>query len=213
MTVLEMYHNFLLKSHSLDNVLIPDINAFDFLAVVNNAQDRFVDEMFANKRLDILVPFVTASNVLAASFSTEYTHGVQGASCVKLTSLTGYRFYIASQSNATRTHAPTVSSAKNIQNIPITRIDLPKYENNGTNKPVFSHPVELLEGSYLVVLPDAYTTLVSIYVTYLKNPQKLVISGPGSGEVATCELNANWHERIVDIALDIYLSKLSKGKE
>lgn len=202
MLVVEMHRNFLLKVKSLDRTDIKDTASYDVLFYLNQAQDILIDKLIAEQKYDLLRPIILASEVAAAAFiaTGTYNPGITGAIVVDLSALTTFRTYLRSQSKLTRTAVPVVSSAIYMQNKPIEKEEIFRWETNGTNKPIFTNPKEILEGKYLVVLPDAYSTITHELVSYVKTPTALIMTTPASD---TCDLPAFLHQDIVDLAVKI----------
>jgi len=202
MLVVDMQRNLFLKIHSLDRTEIKDIKSYDTLALLNQAQEILIDKLIAEERYGDLRPITANSVVASGSFVTSGTFesGIDGAKVVDLAALTTYRTYLRSQSKLTRTYAPTVAAGTYTQNKPIRKEDVFRFETNGTNKPIFPNPRTIVNGKYLIVIPDGYSTITDIDVIYVKTPTALVISTPASD---TSELPAYLHAQIVDIAVEL----------
>ena len=200
MLTVEMHRNLLLKIKSLDRTDIKDIQSYDALFLLNQAQDILIDKLVQERKFEYLRPLTLSQTVAHAAFVTTtgtYVTGINGAEAVDLSALTTFRNYLHSQSVLTRTAAPVATSVS-VMNKAIQKEDIFRYETNGTNKPIFTNPKEIVEGKYLIVLPDAYTTLASITAVYIKIPTVLVIVAPYSN---TSDLPAFLHQDIIDIAV------------
>lgn len=202
MLVVEMHRSFLLKAHSLDRTDIKDIQSYDVLFYLNQAQDILIDRLIAERKYDAVRPITIHSVVASGSFiaTGTYDPGINGAKVVDVSALATFRTFLRSQSKLTRTVVPLISSATYMQNKPVEHEELFKWETNGTNKPIFTNPKEMLEGKYLVVLPDAYSTITEIDVIYVRIPAVLVLTTPATD---TCELPVHLHQDIVDIAVQL----------
>jgi hypothetical protein len=193
MTGIEMNQRFLAKVKSLNRTEIPDMTTYDILNSINEAQDILIDQLLSEGALSLLQTIIDSETVLAAAFEV-YASAPSGGIVVDLTDLTSYRNYIRSESSITKTMVPLIESAKSVANIEIDKSFLYMFESNGTNKPIFTQPKCFVEGDYLVVIADAYTTVVSEHITYVRIPDEITLA-------VDCELPAHLHEKIVDIAV------------
>lgn len=202
MLTVEMHRNFLLKVKTLDRTDLVDIQSYDVLFLLNQAQNIIIDKLIAERRMTDLRPLILSQTVLAAGFiaTGTYDPGITGAKVVDLSALTTFRTFLESHSKITRSAVPAATDVYMI-NKPIAKEDIFRWETNGTNKPIFTNPKELVDGKYLIVIPDAYTTTVtSITSIYVKTPTTLVITTPASD---TSDLPAHLHNEIVDIAVQL----------
>lgn len=199
MLTVEMQRNFLLKIKSLDRIDIKDMSSYDILFLLNQAQDILIDRLIAERKFDLLRPITLSSDVSTFVTTGVYDSGINGAKVVKLDDLTTYRTYLNSQSKLTRTAVPAATDVY-MANKPVDKLEIFKFETNGTNKPIFTNPKEIIEGNYLIVLGDAYSTISHIIVIYVKTPTVLVISTPASD---TSDLPSFLHQEIVDIAVQL----------
>lgn len=200
MTVIEMTHSFLNKAKSLDRTDVANLKTFEILRLLNDSQQIVIDEVISSGNLGALHNITSSTSIASASFAS-YDNTPGGGIAVDLGVITGFRNYVRSSSNMTRTQVPVVSSAKNTNNEEINSSNVGLFETNGSNLPIFINPKCFLDGDYLLVIADGYTTISSVDVTYIKYPGTMVMSGAGSGEVTTCELPVFLHEKVVDIAL------------
>ena len=202
MLTVEMHRSFLLKVHSLDRTDIRDVQSYDVLFYLNQAQDIFIDKAIAEKNLEIIRPITDSQSVAHAAFVSTtgtYVTGITGAEAVDLSALTTFRTYLRSQSVVTRTAVPACTSVS-VANKPIDALEVYQWETNGTNKPIFTNPKEIREGKYLIVIADGFTSIESIEIVYVKTPTVLVLSTPASD---TCDLPAHVHQSIVDLAVQL----------
>jgi hypothetical protein len=84
------------------------------------------------------------------------------------------------------------------------------HESNGTNRPIFKNPKELIEGDFLVIVPDYYTTLTAIVVIYVRKPLQMTLGTPGGTETNTCELPTFLHQDVVDKAVQLSMQTISR---
>jgi len=214
MTVIEMNHSVLLKLKTLDRVDIKDPNSYDIVTLMNNAQDIIVDELVINKKYEYLRPITESISTLAASFDSSYTSGINGADIIDLSGLavtanTEYRNYIRSQSKITKTYAPTISSRVYLNNQEISKEELNIFEYNGTNRPIFTNPKALLEGDYLIVVPDYYTTISEIISVVVRTPKILDLTTNTGAYTTTCELPVELHQIIVDKTVQLFAETIN----
>jgi len=111
-----------------------------------------------------------------------------------------YRKYIRSQTKLTRTYAPTITD-KYFANEEIERGMVRFYETNTNNKPIFPNPKCFLEGNYLLIVPDAYSSISAVDVVYIRDPKTLHLTSDSGDYTTTCELPEEFHEKIIDLAL------------
>jgi len=202
MLTVNMYNNFLLKVKTLDRTDIASTGSHDVLFYLNQAQDILIDKLVQERKFEYLRPLTLSQTVAHAAFVTTtgtYVTGISGAAAIDLSALTTFRNYLHSQSVLTRTAAPAATSVS-VMNKAIEKEEIFRYETNGTNKPIFTNPKEIVEGKYLIVLPDAYTTLASITAIYVKTPTALILTTPASD---TSDLPPFLHQDIVDIAVKL----------
>jgi len=210
MTVVEQNREFLAKIKSLDREDIKDPSSYDVIFALNQGQDSIIDELLANNNIGALRP-ITESVVTASPFDdASYVSGINGAHIVDLTSLStsvmAYRNYVRSQSEMYRSNAPEilVGAKVYVQNEEIPKEIRGDFETNGTNVPIFTQPKCFLEGNYLIVLADGYTTTTNVQVTVIRQPKALSLATDDTTNVTTCELPAEFHKMIVDRAVRIY---------
>lgn len=192
MTVTSMIHSFLLKAKELDRTDVINMKTFDIAKILDQSQDDLIDTLFANKNYEALENLIDDSYITSGSFGA-WLSGIDGAISIPLTAMSDYRNYIRSQSNITRSAVPP-ATAKNAANIDIDKSEIGPFESNTINSAIFYNPRCFVEGAYLIVIPDAYTTINAETVVYLKTPTALI-------ESATSDLPDYLHETIVDMAL------------
>jgi hypothetical protein len=113
----------------------------------------------------------------------------------------------------TRTQVPAIVSGTYVNNIPVTYDNLLFFESNGTNKPIFKNPKEILEGDFLIVLPDFYTTISHIVVVYIRVPLQMTLDTPVGGSTTnTCELPIHLHQDIVDRAVALSMQTVNRNE-
>ena len=195
-----MNQSFLFKVKSLNRTEVADVTSYDAVNLLNEAQKSIVDELIAAGRYDLLHTITDSTSIAAGSFAS-YDNTPSGGIVVDLSGISDYRNYVRSESNMTRSAVPAVAVAKNFANTEIAKEEIKIYETNGINKPLFTSPRSYVEGTYLIVVPDAYSTVVAEKITYVRVLDTLVLTGAGAGETVTCELPAFLHEKVVDIAV------------
>ena len=203
-----MHRAFLLKAHTLDVLEIRDMASYDVMSFLNQAQNDIITDKYIHKQYNDLRPITTS--IETNTFDSTYSTGVTGTKVVDLKSITDYLYFLRSQSKMVRAYAPTVSSATYVANIPIEYSTLLFFESNGSNRPIFKNPKEIIEGDFLVVLPDYYTTISYIDVIYVRIPLELTLDTPTSTTTNTCELPAYLHQVIVDRAVELSMETINR---
>jgi len=210
MNTIEMHRSFLLKAHTLDVTEIKDMSSYDIMALLNQAQNDIISDRYFAKKYDDLRPIT--KSIETNTFDSSYFTGVTGTKVVDLKTITDYVYYLRSQSKMTRTYVPTVSTATYVANIPIDYSSLLFFETNGSNRPIFKNPKEIVEGDFLVVLPDYYTTILYIDVIYIRKPLELTLEVPIATTTNTCELPTNLHQTIVDRAVELSMQTINRNE-
>lgn len=215
MTTVEMQEAFLLKIKTLDRIDVRDMNSYDIMVLLTDAQLRITQEAIAAKDFGAIRPIIEAKAV-TSWITSAFPAGISGnvkvidlGNISGITTNTKYMAYVRSQSKVTRTAVPVVGSGTYVNNQEIPREIVANFETNGSNSPIFTNPRCFVEGDYLVVIPDAYTTISEIVAVVVRTPKMLGLSADsGSGTVlptvTTSELPAALHQRIVDLAVQIY---------
>ena len=228
MTVVDMNHSFLLKLKALDRTDIKNPLSYDIVSLLNNAQDIIVNELIVNRQYDSLRPITESVQVdenggsYTDNWYTSYVTGITGTKVVKLSTLgvtanTTFQYYLRSQSKITRTYSPTIAAETFVQNEEIPKELIGEFEVNGSDVPIFTRPKAILEGDYLILLGDGYTTITEATVVVLRNPKILHLTTNTTVYVTTCELPSYLHEVIVDKAIQIFnetinVNDLNKNK-
>ena len=78
-------------------------------------------------------------------------------------------------------------------------------KDGGNSKIIFRNPKFYIDGEYLMILVDSYTTLTEVYPKYIRNPLVLSMDPQDEDHTDTCELNPILHNSIVTKA--VYLAK------
>lgn len=222
MNVVDMHHLFLLKLKTLDRTDLKDPLSYDIVAILNQAQDLVIDELIQNSRFDLIRVLMASVPVAYASFDTAYEHGITelgdagstpGTSPVGVVNLstlstgvadTSFRSFVRAQASITRTQTPEVVTAVNVQVEIIPKDIIGDFEINGSNYPIFTNPKGILEGSYLIVMGDYYTSLQSITAVIVRTAKILHMTTNTGAYTTTCELPTHLHETIVDKAVQIF---------
>jgi hypothetical protein len=228
MTVVEMIHSFWLKAKTLDVTNVEAVKSFDVVTLLNNSVDILIDELVRQKAWQYLRPISVSYTYTVSGttpvFDISYSHGIQASSdhtrVCKLdaigttTPFYTFRNYIRSQSKITRSAVPAITDQL-VANEEIPQELIHEVETSGTNVPMFTNPKAVLEGSYLIVIGDGYTTVSEVTVVFVRIPSILdptvttIWQDGVRGVVTTCELPTELHQRIVDIAVDMYYSKVN----
>jgi len=215
MTVEEMLYSFVLKGKSLDRPEIDVLRTDDIIQYLNYAQTWVVQDLINKKDLAQLRPVIISGEYTGATnptFNTSYTTGIAGSKCVDLSGITSlispapsilkYKQYIRSNSKITRSAVPAVTD-KYFANEDIDPDTRKFYETNTNNIPIFANPKTFIEGNYLIIIPDGYSTISSIQVTYVRDAKILNLSTVSADLATSSELPVGLHDAIVDIALKL----------
>jgi hypothetical protein len=216
MNTIEMQESFLLKIKTLDRIDVRDLNSYDIMVLLTDAQLRLVNESVAVKDFGTIRAILETKTFATGDLGASTNWGINGGKVVRLDTIaptatyTKYEGYVRSQSKLTRTAVPIVSApGVFVNNQEIPRDIIQNFETNGSNAPIFTNPRCFLEGSYLVVIPDAHTVISDIVVVFVRTPKSLgLATDSGSSTViptvTTSELPNSVHQAIVDKAVQIY---------
>lgn len=227
MNVIEMTHEFWLKAKTLDNTEVESVKSFDVVSLLNNSVDIVIDELVQNKRWDLLRPITTSfvfTDISTPAFDLSYSHGIESGTnhtrnCVlssigTLSPYYTFRNYVRSQSNINHSDAPTVTGV-NVANEDIPIEFIREVETSGTNIPIFTNPKTIQEGGNLIVIGDGYSTINNVTVVFIRPASILDLTSTVAwangvrGKVTTCELPVELHSRIIDVAVNLYYSKVN----
>lgn len=215
MTTVEMQEAFLLKIKTLDRIDIRDLNSYDIMVLLTDAQNRIVQEAIVAKDFGSIRPIIEAK-AISSWITTAFPVGINSPAKVidlgnisGLTTNTKYVAYVRSQSKIERDAVPLVTPAVYVNNQEIPREIVANFETNGSNAPIFTNPRCFVEGDYLVVIPDSHTTISEVVAVVVRTPKMLgLATDAGSGTVlptvVISELPVALHQRIVDLAVQIY---------
>jgi hypothetical protein len=106
-----------------------------------------------------------------------------------------FLYYIESISSLIRSSYPVIGSVKYIKNKFITHEQATRFANNEMNKTHFLNPVTWIEGTTLCVLPDRFTTIANVRLTYVFKPTAI------ADNTNVPQLAEHTHQEIVDIAV------------
>ena len=227
MTVIEMHNAVRLGLDKTTALSLPDFELEELNFWLNVAQDRFIKQRLfgtnpksegfedSSKRITDLKNIIIFDEVLTStSFSTPavYPNSIE----VDLTDLVNiFLYYISSRSEVTRTN-PSITDGY-VDNLLINQKLLPKYIETGFNDPWFKEPVCFISEDSLFIVHDGLTTAFGnathdVTVTYVRAPDILIDSSPGTGETITCELDASVHQEIVDLCVYILLENIESQR-
>ena len=86
---------------------------------------------------------------------------------------------------------------------------LNKYRDNMFNTPILRRPIacvfkdKVSRNMFIDILVDRFTILKNLYITYIKIPDKI-------SDTVNCELSVHLHNRVVELARDLFNSEKYK---
>ena len=126
------------------------------------------------------------------------------------THIPDYLFYIGSDVLINDPYAPTANTPHESEFVEENVIG--KLIATPYNEPVLKNAYLYLKKNQVNVIYDPYATLDSIYVSYIKQPGKLVRSAPGVGEVTTSELPEQVHQELVALTISLMLENIESPR-
>lgn len=184
----EMIYQFWLKAKTLDRVDVESVKTFDVVTVLNDAQEILIDELVKNKAWSYLRPLTTWFSFSDSSIPSYYANFLSGIEpglsrtvTINLSEIGSvdpyytYRNYIRSQSVVHRHAAPLTNTIGDyLQSNWTANEDWPndrikEIETTQVNIPIFYNPKAILEGSFLTIVGDGYTTIESGVVIFVRN--------------------------------------------
>ena len=205
MTVLVMISNFLLEYDRLSSASAPGYENIEIIRFLNKAQIELVNELYRNKQYmlideQLLTCTYTAGGVLTYPYMT----GAKYFDLNSATYTTRYMYYIKSFTKLSRTYLPTMTTTI-VGNDDIQKEEAKYYVSNAFNTPIFRYPKAFIDGQWLVVIPDGYTTITEVSVDYLSEPRTLTEATTDANNTATCDLKTILHDTIVTKAVEMAL--------
>ena len=116
--------------------------------------------------------------------------------------------YIGSSSKITRTTVYPMTE-KIVDNKLVSVDTFHKYRTNGFNTPIIRKPIvclikhSSLNNVSVSMFVDRYTQVINFYVTYIKKPNLISFD-------SDCELSVHLHNRVVELARDLFNSEKYK---
>jgi hypothetical protein len=193
-----MITNFLIEYDRVFSLSAPSYTDAEIIQFLDRAQYDIVDTLHRNRRYDLLDGLIsTATDASPGAYSL-----FAGAktSLVTGTEYTRYLYYIDSYSKVARSALPSMSSTV-IKNEYIDRMQAKDFQTSDFNSPIFRFPKVYVEGVYITVIPDAFTTISEIYVDYVVNPKGLDKTVDSSSLTTECELRESLHGEVVTKAV------------
>lgn len=205
-----------INSNAFDNFLNEEI-----LYYLNKAgreyirrQDAYLQEELEELSRQDLIGSTEASYNLGALLDT-YTFGNanisiptgwDNAKMVSLNDLPNTMFsYVYSQSQMS-------SSGSWRSNKLISPSQIDTYLKSDYNSPIFRRYAVAIVGSDLYTFYDEEGDVYDFSLMYVKEPDKLVESNPGSNETITMELPVHTHDDIVDIAIGMMSEDIKSAR-
>jgi len=223
MTVLEMHTAVLLGLDKSSSFEVAAYEPEDIDYWLNESQLELIKQkVFGNnyrkerygegiKRADDLATLIEYTGEL--SFPTElvphaYHPNVAGVSIA--THIPDYLFYIGSDVLIADPNASTTNTPH--ESILVEEEVIGKLIATPYNEPVLRNAYIYLKENQVNVIYDPYATLDSIYVSYIRKPDKLVRSTPGVGETTVCELPEQVHPELVALTISLMLENIESPR-
>jgi len=206
MTVTTMLANFLVEYDAVASASSPLYSDEEIIQFLNRAQYDIVDMLYRAKEFDLLDGLIVTDTNAAPAVHAQFV-GVAGEGAGKTSDTSGggftrYLYYVASYSEVTRTQVP-VMAATIIKNTEIDKSQARFFATSAFNSPIFRYPKSYVDGVYVVVIPDAYSTISKIYVDYVSNPKELSATVSDASHTTTCQLRESLHEEVVTKAVQL----------
>lgn len=227
MTVQEMSDAVLMKLDKSSSFAIAAFEPSDILYWLNVAQDDIVKgKVFGDnknpakygeglKRMEDLSPLVYYTSQLnydAVSGPLKaHSYHPNVATLSIASNISDYLYYVGADILITDPNAPTNTLPQ--ESILVEERVIGKLISTPYNKPVLRNCYIYLKEGEVNVIYDPFATLDSIYVSYIKRPDKLVLGTPGAGETNTSELPVHVHEEIVDRAVYLMLENVESERQ
>ena len=95
----------------------------------------------------------------------------------------------------------------------ISPSDVDNFVKTQYNYPIFRKYPIVIVGDQLIIFYDSESSgIYEYYLTYIKQPDKLVESNAGSGETTTPQLPSHTHDDIVDLAVGMILEDIKSAR-
>jgi hypothetical protein len=184
------------------------LDPYNIEGLLNKAQDQLLKDKYLsfgnpqeivyriNDSYDELSDLIKIDNSLTLTSAEDG----YGSYAKKVSSMPDdYLYYVRSSTKLTRTLVEPVTDEWVGNNV-VGLTSLLRSISGGGNYPIIINPViYLVEGNVYIVY-DAYTTIDSISLMYLKVPDKLDLESDNE-----CELPEHWHYDVADYAVKLYL--------
>ncbi|WP_292487418.1 hypothetical protein [Methanohalobium sp.] len=186
------------------------LNPYDIEGYLNKAQNQYLKEKFLsyqspyeivyalNKSYDEISELIKVDTDLTP---TDAESGY-GDHAKKIDTLPDdYLYYVRSSVNMDREKLQKVTGEW-AENRIIGLDSLIKTISGVGNWPIILNPLVYLVDQAIYIIHDAYTTINSFNLMYLKQPRELDLQTGNE-----CELPLHWHYDIADYAVRLYLSR------
>jgi len=200
----EMIVNFLVEYDRVASLSAPSYEDSEILQFLNRSQYDLTEILFQSRNLELLGILSVSAKVSAVlgGFDTLTELGAVRAE-TSHTQFTRFLHYLDSYSQVTRVAVPAMS-ATYVKNSEIPKNQARFYQTSDFNSPIFRYPKTYIDGEYVVVIPDAYSSIDEITVDYIMNPKELVTSvSDATSETVTCELPESLHEEVITKAVQL----------
>jgi len=201
MTVSVMLNNFLVEYGMVLAIPAPSLTDAEIVFFLNKAQTDIANEIYqSGDSYALHTSGLVASHTYAAALATNALMPSNNIS-LDLTSATKYKYFLNLYLSLTRSNVPIISPAEIIKTENISKDQASQFETTTANQPIYRNPKTYLDGNNLVTLYDAYTTLVSGYMEYVKEPKILSLTVADADFATTSELREDYHNAIVTKAV------------
>lgn len=165
------------------------------------------------KRIEDLAPLVKIAKL--DSFSHPFYENVK---YFRPAEADDYMFFVeavAGVADVPRAGA-SIINITNITRIGTTKIshaDIKNFIQTEFNIPYIKNPLVYFYDNKIGCIHDPYKTVTSLYVTYIKYPDKLVRTVPGHRETNVSELPEQAHQEIVALTINLLLENIESQRQ
>ena len=201
MTVSEMLNNFLVEYGMVLAVPTPSFTDAEILFFLNKAQIDIANEIYqSGDSYALHTSGLVANHTYAAVLATNASMPSNNIA-LDLTSATRYKYFLSLYLSLTRSAVPVINPAEIVKTENIPKDRAKDFETTAGNQPIYRTPRTYVDGNTLVTLYDAYTTLVSGFMEYVKEPKILSLVTDDANYTTTSELRSDYHNAIVTKAV------------
>lgn len=227
MTVQEMSNAVLMKLDKSSSFAVAAFEDEDILYWLNVSQGELIKrKMFGSdrnpqgygqgqKRMEDLSPLVVYSDQMLYDETNGplYAHSYHPnvATLIIADNISDYLYYVGCDVLISDPNAPTDTTPQ--ESILVEESVIGKLISTPYNKPVLRNSYIYLKEGEVNVIYDAFATVNSIYVSYVRKPLKLVLTvADATSETDTCELPEHTHDEIVNLTVMLMLENIESER-